>query len=94
MDEQPIYRTIWKYRLNRTDETIIDMPRGAIPRCAACKDGGWWVWVEVDIMLPHVPHRFQVVGTGHEKICGGTYVGTMFDVPYVWHVYFHGEVQQ
>lgn len=93
-NEKPISRAVWKYRLERTDENIIKMPRGAIPRRAIARDGELWLWVEVDTTLIQIPHLIQIVGTGHETIRGGTYVDTMFDGPYVWHVYWHGEVEK
>jgi hypothetical protein len=49
------------------------------------------VWAEIDTDHPICDRKIQLVGTGHEVLSGGVYIGTAKDGPFVWHVYDLGE---
>jgi hypothetical protein len=88
-------RTIWKYIFAVTDEVTIDMPQGARllpspamnPREVHKVD----IWAEVDPAAPVVTRRLSVRGTGHPLGNPGTWIGTIRDGVFVWHVYDAGE---
>lgn len=46
------------------------------------------LWIELETEEPYRNEKtFIVIGTGHPVPQDGTYVGTVFDGPFVWHVY-------
>lgn len=82
-------KTIWKYELPITDAPEVRMPSGA--RILSCGLGRQnetiLVWAEVNPDNPPTPCGFRIVGTGHPMPGVGEYVGTVQDVPFVWHIY-------
>lgn len=75
--------TVYKY-----GEGVVNMPKGAIVRKAAMQNGRVTLWAEVDTSQPLEARTFVTYGTGweidEEKRC---YIDTIFDGPFVWHVY-------
>jgi hypothetical protein len=53
------------------------------------RNGGHYFWAEVTEGEGSSVHTIStiVVGTGHQVPDGFEYVSTIFDMPYVWHVY-------
>lgn len=90
-------KTIWKYPFYVEGTVVIEMPKGAqiLPYVAADAHSNLLViWAEVDDN-PDVPKEdkiIRVVGTGTEipKVSPPnvlTYIGTVPNGPWVWHVY-------
>ena len=81
---------IWKFEAQTTDILRIKMPEGAkVIRVGTQKSFHICLWVLVDPEAPKVSRMFYVVGTGHPipKLYLTLYLGTVFDGPYVWHVF-------
>ena len=76
-------RTIWKYPLGR----VLALPDGARLIKVARQAGELTLWALVDTEAPLAPHHFEVCGTGHPAPPDSSYVGTVFDEPFVWHVF-------
>lgn len=83
-------RVIWKFALDKG--VVVHAPRnlkplfyGLDPHCFPA------VWAEVDPLQPAVEHRFAVYGTGWEIPELASYVGSMVNGAYVWHLYYLGE---
>ena len=81
-------RTIWKYPVEITDRFIWNIPSGAKfltldsnPQLA--------MWFEVDSDAPKEIRQFVVFGTGHQmqEDVNLTYLGTVFVLGLVFHVY-------
>ncbi len=86
-------RTIYKYELNAHETPQkISLPEGSIPRHIRVVDHVIYIWIEQDYDTDAIrsDHTFTIYGTGHEfeDPDGLTeYVGTVFQGPFVWHVY-------
>ena len=88
-------QTIWKYELGQLDSVkdsqlkiVISIRRGAKPLYIGKQNGITCVWAEVDPEAPEINATFFSVGTGHGAVPGrNTYLGTVIDGEYVWHVY-------
>lgn len=81
-------RTMWKYKLELTDEVQdIQVPHKAVLRLVAMQRGEVALWFEVLSGLPKYTRTYIVRGTGHEVPDGAVYVGTCFCSPFVWHVF-------
>lgn len=84
--------TIWKYHLRRTDDVQeITMPDEAAVLTVAMQDDQitLWAWVDPDIEV--AIRRFAIVGTGQPApdFNDSIYHGTVFDGPFVWHIFEH-----
>ena len=82
-------RKIHKYKLKLVDEpqTIL-MPAMSLIRFVGRQNDDVTMWAEVRTDYPvDVARKFVVVGTGQPIPDGGTYVGTCFGVPFVWHIF-------
>ena len=91
-------RVIYKYELNLQPEPItkILLPEGSIARHVGVVDLVVYLWVEqsADVAIPKQEHTFIVRGTGHGFEYEGkvsAYVGTVFQGPFVWHIYHNWE---
>ena len=92
-------RVIWKYNINTLGKFRVDMPAGAKPLHVEVQTPGQCaqMWVLCDPDAPLVRHRFCVYGTGHDRAVEdwvGSYVGTWLEPPYVWHLFYEGEVNE
>lgn len=90
-----VARFIYKYPLSlREAKTLVKMPRDAVVRHVGMQNGDVTIWAEVLPDNPTVTRTFHVFGTGHPITTepGSTdFVGTVFDGPFVWHVFDAGE---
>lgn len=97
-------RSIWKFDLEITDAQIVEMPVGAVLRFVAAQ-GPHEVklWAEVDTTAWKTRRLIAMFGTGHQipetlnnpqdgTATPITYVGSVIDGPFVWHVYDGGEI--
>ena len=89
-------KTVWKYQI-RPDSNrdavywldVVDVPRGSKPLCVMMQNGVPCVWFEVETTEPKGPFRLYSVGTGFGKIPEGvTYLGSIIEDEYVWHIYY------
>ena len=80
-------KTIWKFKLNSEGRPVL-MPQEARPLHVAFQGHDLCLWAEVDRDgLPMQARRFAVRPTGEVFPSGGTYIGTAFTGPFVFHVY-------
>ena len=84
---------IWKYSLTVTDHCSIEMQAGATILTVRATPStivpSIDVWALVDPAADKAIRHFRVVGTGHPipDLDVLEYVGTVFDKPFVWHVF-------
>lgn len=81
--------TIWKFQLLRTDRPSVFMPDNAQILHAEMQGGEICIWALVDPEARRVQRTFAIVGTGNPFHDSGAWehVGTVFDGPFVWHVF-------
>ena len=82
---------ILKYQISSlsmySSEVSILIPEQAVVRAVGMQHGQLYIWAEVqrgDLLT--ATRTFQVIPTG-DDLPNGIYVGTVFDGPFVWHVY-------
>ena len=88
-------KKIWKYSLGQLNsvrdsqhKVVVSVKVGARPLCVGMHSGICCVWAEVEPEAPEINVTFFSVGTGHGVVPGrNTYLGTVIDGDYVWHVY-------
>lgn len=80
-------QTVFKYDIPHEDECQIDMPAGAELLSVGCQIDGLKLWARVDPRAPFETRVFKLRGTGHEIEESCAYVGTMFEGPFVWHLF-------
>ena len=78
-----------KYRIssNASMQTDVLMREGAVIRAVGMQGPDIYAWAETPVQADPltVTRTFRVIGTGN--VSDGTYLGTVFDGPYVLHVY-------
>lgn len=80
-------KTIWKWQLERTDQQTIRMPQGAAILSASKQNGSLTIWAEVETDSPTEDRTVFIVGTGNPKPTTGRFIASVFDGPFVWHVF-------
>lgn len=82
-------RAIFKYPLDVTDEQTVNLPFGAKVVHVGMQNDKMYLWAEVDPKSKDdTPVTFRIFGTGHPMPEANIqHVGTVFDGPFVWHVY-------
>lgn len=86
---------IWKYRLDRDvpGSQVIEMPDFSVALTAQIQDDRICLWAFVDPSKPPRQRKFEVIATGQTVngwIGNGnhrTYIATVQQGPYVWHVF-------
>jgi len=87
-----VRRVIWKYEVAAKWPTWDEcfMPPGSRIVHVAIQGITPHLWAEVircaDDSPEMVPRKFTVIGTGQPMPIGSTYVGTVHQPPFVWHV--------
>lgn len=84
------HNCIWKYQLKITDKQEIHIPRDArLMSCGLDPEGQVCIWLLVDAEQKEPKIHVEVIirGTGHKLPCVGTFIGTVCQAPYVWHVF-------
>jgi hypothetical protein len=85
-------RTIWKYRLEVSDDVqSLSIPREAKIVAVGNQEGSITLWAEVAPGRFTEARTFAIHGTGHPIASDEDYIGTAIVPPFVWHVY---EVQK
>ena len=82
--------TIYKYPLtnNGGDLQKLELPSGAKILHFGLQDNKLYIWAKVVLDFTKELRFFRVVGTGCELgINSGEYIGTIFQGPYVWHLF-------
>jgi hypothetical protein len=81
-------KTIWKFKLSLGPQVIL-MPIGSMVLSAQMQDGSPTMWAICNREADNEPVDVLVVGTGFtlDMVKYPRYVGTVQDVPYVWHVF-------
>ena len=90
-------RTIWKFPLGPSaaavhgfplSQEIFGVPWGAyFVHVGQDPNSDWCLWAEVDRSNMRTSLKVFVIGTGHEVPEGATYLASIVDGPFVWHVY-------
>lgn len=88
-------RTVWKYPLN-PGVTRVQLTSSYLVRSVGVDPatGEPAVWVELEPARTPTTTTFVTYGTGHEHLVPeadhtAVFVGTVWQVPFVWHVYEH-----
>lgn len=68
-------KTVWKYALESTNQTI-DMPAGAKILTVQSQYESPVIWALVEPEMPTESRKFVVYGTGHPAPEAGQYLGT------------------
>ena len=79
--------TVWKYTIPLEDKTVLSMPGRAEFLSARLIPGGVEVWAAVDVDSGKRNVAVHVVGTGHPAPPFGTWFATLYDGPFVWHLF-------
>ncbi len=79
--------TIWKFQLDRREFQAIGMPVGARVLHVGIQESEITLWAAVDPKAAIVLRNFAIVGTGHAIPDGAEYRATVFDGPFVWHIF-------
>lgn len=88
------YVQIWKFALPIEDESIIEMPKGAMILCVQVQGDSPCIWAKVSTKAIRASRRLLVVGTGHSFPEGeNLYVGSfqLSGGRLVFHVFDGGE---
>jgi len=81
---------IFKYKISSSTslQTEVPMREDAAIRAVGMQGHEICVWAETPSGDPFtVTRTFRVIGTGFDVPDPGAYIGTVFDGPFVWHVY-------
>lgn len=87
---------IYKYPLRLDSEQTVVMPQGAHILGVQNQAGALTMWALVQVEAPDVKREICVFGTGHEvpatvRAVALSYVGTVQQGPFIWHVFDNGE---
>ena len=80
---------IWKYELALGPDSVFDvkMPKGAQVLCVQNQGGDIFLWAKVDPEGERERRKFAIYGTGNPVPANGTYIGTVQQGPFEWHVF-------
>ncbi|KQR37758.1 hypothetical protein [Deinococcus sp. Leaf326] len=83
-------QVMYKYPLTPLDEasvTVLTLPSFALPRMAAMQNGELCLWIQVDPDSAPLERAFEVFGTGQPLPLYATYIATVLNGPFVWHIF-------
>lgn len=88
--------TIWKYAIDRVDVRWLEMPIGARIIHVGMQNEQITLWAIVDPKADCEKRAIRVVGTGNPfpDASECTHLGTVFDGPFVWHVFVNGPLNE
>jgi hypothetical protein len=78
--------TVWKFHLPDM-RSVVPMPIGSTVLSVQYQDDQLCLWARVDHNADHEMRVFGIFGTGHLIPEGSTYVGTVQEGRFVWHVF-------
>lgn len=88
--------TVYKYVLALTDEQNVSMPQNAVFLSCQMQRGDICLWALVEEKYPTEQRVIRIYGTGNpisNPMWPGTFIATVQDRSFVWHV-FDGGVRQ
>jgi hypothetical protein len=70
-------------------QVAVLMREGATIRAVGVQGHAIYVWAETPVQADPltITRTFRVVATGDDLPGVGNYIGTVFEGPYVWHIY-------
>jgi hypothetical protein len=82
-------RRMLKYQIscNTSQQADVLMPAHAVIRAVGMQNERIYAWAETDGVGGAVTRTFCVVPTGGNVPYAGSYLGTVFEGPFVWHMY-------
>ena len=86
-------KSIWKFRGDREHDVIeLSMPKDAKVLSVGLQHDRLTFWAEVftGTEIEYEIRKFFVVGTGHPLPVNYGFVGTVFQGPFVWHIFDGG----
>lgn len=88
MEQQISGKTIWKYKIPDQTCLEVELPLGAMPVWGHIQDGEVTVWFELDPKnRSKETRKFSVYATGADIPLAATYVTSIWDIRWIWHVY-------
>lgn len=81
--------TIWKFPLERTDNQLIKVTKGARILSAKMQHGVPCLWIQLDPKAPQEDMEIIIRGTNHpiDREMHLTFIDTLIDNQFVWHVF-------
>ena len=87
-ESTPETKTFTRYRFDPANvEQRMEMPEGAVIRHAAMYGKSIALWVDENPANPKEMREFTVRGSGQNLPEATTFVGTIMDPPFVWHIF-------
>ena len=87
-ESTPETKTFTRYRFDPANvEQRMEMPEGAVIRHAAMYGKAIALWADENPANPKEMREFIVQGSGQNLPEGTTFVGTIMDPPFVWHIF-------
>ena len=87
-ESTPETRTFTRYPFDPANvEQRMEMPEGAVIRHAAMYGKAITLWADENPANPKEMREFTVRGTSQHLPEGGTFVATIMDPPFVWHIF-------
>ncbi len=82
-------RRVYKYTLERADQQTISLPAHGHLLKVAMQDGNICIWWQFTEGYGMQDFNFLIVGTGHAipENMSVSYIDSVFDGPFVWHIY-------
>jgi hypothetical protein len=89
-------KKIYKYSLEVTTYQVIYMPRGAEILSAQIQNGSIQLWAIVNPVADPALREIYIFGTGHTipSTTPLTFIGTVQESFYVWHIFEHNKPAQ
>lgn len=79
--------TIFKYPLTRSTSQKVSMPEGAVILTAQMQGGTLCLWAKVKPDNEPTMRRIRIFGTGQYFTGEPSYIATVQDGQFVWHVF-------
>ena len=82
-------RVVYKYVLPREPEFTLSTPEVFKPLCVNMQNDKPTMWAQIFKGNKTIERKFFLIATG-ERIpsVAHAYIGTLFDGPFVWHLYY------
>lgn len=82
-------QVVWKFPIDRKTLQAVQMPKGASILSVGDQSGQLMLWAMVDPSNDIESQVIEIAGTGLELIDRPhrEFIGTVFQWPYVWHVF-------
>lgn len=85
-------KVIWKQVLDKTDKQVVKLPIGADILDVQVQGGKWCLWFLCRVDTPLEERHIVTYATGQQiDSVSGSYIGTIQDGPFVFHVFEEDE---